>query len=94
MKTIYKFYACCGRMGYLDGLFVADSAEVESLIGTTVHFGEVLGKHSEISVVMEPKHFIAKSIEPAEVEMFERLDLKCGYNPFDYIEYNEDGEYD
>ena len=38
-----------GRMGELQGLFVAEELDVQDLIGKEVYFDEVLGKHSEIN---------------------------------------------
>lgn len=48
MLGIYEFYWDCGRMGELEGLFLADSKDVADAIGKTIYFGEVLGKHSEV----------------------------------------------
>lgn len=48
MLKLYKFYWDWGRMGGLSGLFVADPKVVESCIGKTVQFGEILGKHSDV----------------------------------------------
>lgn len=55
MKGIYEFYWDCGRQGDLSGLFIADNAEVEAVIGNTVYFGEILGKHSEVEGDVEAK---------------------------------------
>lgn len=40
MLKLYSFYWDCGRMGNLDGLFVAEESTVESAIGKEVYFGE------------------------------------------------------
>ena len=48
MNKLYKFHWDCGRMGNLDGVFIAEPKEIEALIGKEIHFGEVLGKHSDI----------------------------------------------
>ena len=46
--NLYKFYWDCGRMGYLDGLFIAEESDLEEAYDKEVYFGEVLGIHSEI----------------------------------------------
>jgi hypothetical protein len=48
MKKMYKYFCDVGRMGHLDGLFVADDEDVRNSIGMEVYFGEVLGKYSEV----------------------------------------------
>ena len=69
MKKLYKFELSCGRMGSLEGVFVATEEEVEEALGKNVYFGEVLGKHSEIffdldesmlSVITDDQDFIDK----------------------------------
>lgn len=51
MKALFKMDFDCGRMGNLEGVFIADTEDVEYLVNNkiSVYFGEVLGKHSEIS---------------------------------------------
>ena len=72
MNKLYRFSLDYGRMGSLDGLFTADSADVERLLGQEVYLGEALGKHSEVSftyeegileVVCEDQDFLAKMKE-------------------------------
>lgn len=93
MKGLYKAKIDCGRSGYLHGLFVAEINEVEELIkaGPELYFGEVLGKHSDIVVVVErtdvelvttDEDFIQKAIE---IKL-----LPLGYNPFDYLPEEEE----
>ncbi len=92
MKGIYSFHWDCGRMGEVNGLFVADSADVEKAIGREVYLGEVLGKHSEIYGVLDTNAVVLKSDNPAHVEMFESLDLTTGHNPLAYLEDQDDEE--
>ena len=51
MKALFKMDFDCGRMGNLEGVFITDTEDVEYLVNNkiSVYFGEVLGKHSEIS---------------------------------------------
>lgn len=88
MKGIYKFEADCGRMGYLDGLFVADDKNILNLIGHEIYFGEVLGKHSDISVKIDDENITLISDNQADVEVVERLRLETGYNPLIYDKIN------
>lgn len=85
-KAIYKFYADCGRMGFLDGVFVAEKQKVKNIIGKKVYFGEVLGKHSEIYGTIEEDEITFISDDPHFVELFEKHDLSSGYNPIEYYE--------
>ena len=89
---LYKFYWDCGSMGSVEGVFVADPADVEKAIGQGVYFGEILGKHSEVygtlktndvTVIDESEEFITKfqEIFPHGV----------GHNPMYYVtRYCED----
>ncbi len=91
-KGIYKFNADCGRGGYLNGIFIETSDRVEKIIGRTVYFGEVLGKHSDVEIDIEAGNIELASDRPEDIEVVERLDLNMGYNPFDYIDEDELGE--
>jgi hypothetical protein len=86
-KAIYKFYQDHGRMGRLEGVFVADPQEVKQLIDSEkeVYFGEVLGRHSEICCDIGKDEITMVSDDPALVELFEAHDLSPGFCPFDYI---------
>jgi hypothetical protein len=84
-KGIYSFYVEYGRMGQIDGVFVADSEDIKNIAGKEVYFGEVLGKHPEVVETMEDDYFTLKSDNQEFVTMFEQLGLDTGFNPFDYI---------
>ena len=90
MLKLYSFYWECGRQGDLDGLFIADSKDVEQLIGKQIYFGEVLGKHSEIYGTLEDKDLKVESEDQEKIIWLQRLlsNTISGYNPFDY--YHED----
>lgn len=85
MRGIYKFFWDCGRSGVLEGIFVEEYSNVNSLLGKTVYFGEVLGKHSEIfgRICVGDINLITE--EEDAVKMFERYNLDTGYNPFYYL---------
>jgi hypothetical protein len=97
MKVIARFYWDCGRMGEVDGLFVTTKEALESAYGKDIYFGEILGKHSEVSgtldegditILTEDQDFITKFIE------IMGDDNVSGYNPLDYIEERDEYEND
>ncbi len=88
---LYSFYADFGRDGYLEGLFIASKSDVEGAIGKTAYFGEVLGKHSDISLELEEGDFEIKSEDKDLIvglhDAFGCTSfLLSGYNPLDYID--------
>lgn len=83
---LYKFHWYCGRMGDVEGVFVADEDVVTKCIGRFCYLGEVLGKHSEVrgtldaedmTVLTDDQDFIAKAVDFGLVPM--------GHNPIDAI---------
>lgn len=93
-KILVKFHQYYGRMGSLDGLFVTTQAELESLYGKEVYFGEVLGKHSNICTEMDAALFRVLDLS---TDIVEKIEAECGstisgLNPFDYYEEDEEDE--
>lgn len=93
--NLYKFYVDCGRMGSLDGLFIATQGEVDKAIGKEMYFGEVLGKHSDIYGELEAHEVTLVSSEQDKVQwLYELLGSDVsGFNPLSYIsedQYEED----
>lgn len=88
MRNLYKMTLNFGRMGTLEGVFVADSAEVEALRDREVYFGEVLGKHSDCTWTFDDLDETVKVMTDDRpfIERFESLGLASGYNPLDYID--------
>jgi len=89
MNKIYEFHWEVGRMGDVEGLFVADDADVANLIGKEIYFGEILGKHSEVYGTLEKGDLVVKSDDPEFVEKFIEImgyGTVSGYNPFDYYD--------
>lgn len=89
MKKLYKFHWEIKRMGDVTGVFVATDEEIDEIIGKTIYFGDVLGKHSEIygilekedlKILSEDQDFIVKLIE-----VFKSSTIN-GYNPLHYIQ--------
>ena len=95
MKAIYEMNFDCGRMGCLNGLFIAEKVELEATIGKTIYFGEVLGKHSDIYGPLEASEITMKSDDQdfiAQVEQVIGEGTLSGYNPLDYCGDDEDYE--
>ena len=99
MLYVYRFNADCGRAGSLDGMFVcseSSKATLEKLIAdkTYVHFGEVLGKHSdiggsieeyEITLVDASQDDIAAMLRVFGLTGVDDWYTLSGYNPLDYV---------
>lgn len=93
-KALWKFGVYCGRGGSLSGLFMATEKDIESIIGETIHFGEVLGKHSDVSLEMKKEYFTLVTKNQKVIQELEKVlgrETLSGYNPFDYV-YEEDEE--
>lgn len=95
MLKLYKWYSDWGRIGSVEGLFVATDGEIEKLNGRTIHFGEILGKHSEVSIEFETSDFVVKSDDQVFinklVEVMETTSIS-GYDPLDYLYEDDDCE--
>lgn len=90
---LYSFHWDLGRMGDIEGLFIADSAAVESALGRKVYFGEVLGKHSSIHGTLQAWALKVLNVSDSTItELREVAGMNVsGYNPLDYVEdENED----
>jgi hypothetical protein len=94
MKKLYKLYIDVGRMGSLTGSFVREESDTKKLIGRTVYFGEILGKHSNIYETIEEGHITEVTDDQDFIEKAEKYGLdSVGVNPFDYIdEYDEEDD--
>lgn len=90
MRAIYRYYLDCGRMGSVEGLFVAEMDEVEALAGKRCYFGEILGKHSEIDDNEPRANTSLLSSQQQHVAWFEELRLATGVNPLDFLPEDED----
>lgn len=92
MEKVFKFYWDCGRQGDVESVFIATQEAVDSVIGKTVNFGEILGKHSEIYGELESKDFTELSSDPKAVELLREIfkhDTISGHNPLTTISEDE-----
>ena len=94
---LYRFFVDCGRMGHLEGLFIAHPKELEEAYGHTLYFGEVLGKHSEVIVDFDEEDIELVSKDVSKVKWLQDLlgDTVSGFNPIaKHNDQKEDGVYD
>ena len=94
MKKLYSFFWDCGRMGDVEGLFIAEESEVDAAIGSQVYFGEILGKHSDISGTLSSVDLKFISDEQDKIDWLLGIigPNVSGYNPLDYVQQEEDDE--
>jgi exosome complex RNA-binding protein Rrp4 len=85
--SIYKLIVDCGRMGDLNGVFEATPNQIQELMGKKVNFGEVLGKHSDVSVVIDENCVVHLTDDEEFIKKAKTYGLiPTGHNPFDYLE--------
>ena len=94
MRKLFKFELDYGRMGFVDGLFIAEETDVQNAMGKEVYFGEILGKYSEVYCELDSSNVRAISDDQEKIEWIRSLvgfDTISGYNPLEYI-YKEESE--
>ena len=88
MLKLYRFCWPQRRGGDVEGLFVEDSDVVENAIGSDVYFGEICGKHSDVYGTLDEEDLTVVSEDQEKINWL--VDILgrsvSGYNPFDYIE--------
>lgn len=93
MRKLYQFYWDVGRMGDVEGLFVADETVVQRAIGQEIYFGEILGKHSEVHGTLDAGDLTVKSDDQdfidKLVEIIGSTEIS-GYNPLQYLPEEEE----
>lgn len=88
MKKLYS-YCEHGRGWTVEGMFVSTDEDNKRLFGKDLYYGEVAGKHSELSLRFEEDDLVVVTEDQDFIEKFEQLIGYTGYNPFEYLE--EDG---
>ena len=92
MLKLYRFCWPQRRGGDVEGLFVEDSDVVENAIGSDVYFGEICGKHSDVYGTLDEEDLTVISEDQEKVNWL--VDILgrsiSGYNPFDYIEEQDE----
>lgn len=71
--------------GIINGIFIADEDDIKLLENSniSIYFGEVLGKHSEVEIKINPGDFTLVTDDPEEIETIKKLKLFIGFNPLD-----------
>ena len=92
---LIRFHFDGGRHGDLHGLFVLDHRQFQEwkLLMDKKHpvrFGEVLGKHSDVSGPIEDIDFTIVTTDEDFCRKFRELGCETGYNPFHYLEDDEE----
>lgn len=97
MNKLYRFEVDYGRSGKLSGLFVSTDEDLNLLNDTTIYFGEVLGKHSEVWIdnFQWQEYCTVVSDDQSKINwLIEILGyVVSGINPEYYYEYYESDEY-
>lgn len=92
MRVIVQFYWDCGRMGEVEGIFTCEKEHLEKAYGKEVYFGEILGKHSEISGELNAEDITILTDDQDFIRKFEEIlgaGTVSGYNPLEYISEDE-----
>jgi hypothetical protein len=92
-KVLAAFKWNMRRMGSVEGLFITTEDELEKAYGRKVYFGEILGKHSEVSGTLDRGDIAIKSTNQAfltELEEVIGAPNVSGYNPLCYLEDSDD----
>ena len=96
-KVLVSFYYDCGRMGFVDGLFVTDINSLEEVYGKEVYLGDVLGKHSEVYVDCYKECFKILSEDQEKIKwlvdtVMTGSNTLSGYNPIEYYKDQKQDE--
>ena len=88
-KLLVKYHEDFGRMGNLDGLFICTKTQLESIKNLDIYFGEVLGKHSEVTT--NDAYYYCEIVSEDQDLIHDLLTVFVsnnisGYNPLDYVE--------
>ena len=85
MKALYKIDLHL-HYAHATGLFIEDKEKVEWLLREKpeIYFGEISGKHSNVSGVLDEDDIQMITDGPDDLKVIERLDLEHGINPFWY----------
>ena len=86
-KYLWKFYWNCGRDGNVRGLFIASEEEINENLNKDIYFGEILGKHSEVSGTLGEEDLTKMDLDSETVEKVTKVlgSTWSGYNPLGYV---------
>ena len=82
--AIYEYCESFGRLGSLNSIFIADKKLVEECIGKVANFGEVLGKHSEVSSIINENNLKITCDDYEKIKIvLEALNLQVNLSDID-----------
>lgn len=86
-KILVRFELDCGRQGCIESLFISTKEEIDSIIGKSLEFYEVVGKHSFVQDTASWTQFSIVSDDPVKVQMMEETmgTIISGIYIFDYV---------
>jgi len=91
---LYKFQADF-RDGELSGIFITTDAAAKEIIGKWVSFGEVLGKHSQVSCTILKENIQLLTEDRYIIDVLKKYHVRgsiVGYNPIMYHMVSLDSE--
>lgn len=93
-RILVKYSESFGRGGSLEGLFATTRTQLDAAIGRRLRFGEVLGKHSNVTSTLPIEAFTVVSDDAKTIEIVDGLDVYDGFNPVALLaeQDEEDGE--
>lgn len=80
MLKLYKYSEYFGRQGDLESIFVANDKDMELAMDNPIYFGEVLGKHSDISGSIDKETIKELTDDQAFIAKFQEFKLETGPN--------------
>jgi hypothetical protein len=80
-QNVYAVSEHWGRGYSVEGVFLATPEQVAAAVGKTAYFGEICGKHSDVSLNIKPDTIKLVTDVPSEVDLIRRLGLERGENP-------------
>lgn len=86
---IYRYSENFRRMGELSGVFTATRDDIAAVMDTTVHLGEVLGKHSDITATVNSDTLKLLTEDKAAVDVVSKYGLSAGLDLLGYVEEDE-----
>ena len=89
MNKLYS-YSDSGRGWCIEGMFVSDDESLKELYDKDLYYGEVCGKHSELTLNFSEGDFKVVTEDQDFIRKFIDLIGYSGYNPFDYLPDDED----
>lgn len=93
MKKLYKYSEYFGRAGDLEGIFVAEERDIDQSMGGEVNFGEVLGKHSDITGTIDKDTILILTEDQDFIAKFEEYGLASGTNIVEqYLEQESEND--